>query len=92
MMKTLNLAGTQSHTTIILGITILVVVAVIDLTIHHHAMNKNEVTAQDTTAAPIPQVVVTGRRMTEAEKLNFDLAPEEIARVEIIGTRLTSSD
>jgi len=55
-------------------------------------MNKNEVTAQDTTAAPIPQVVVTGRRMTEAEKLNFDLAPEEIARVEIIGTRLTSSD
>jgi len=35
----------------------------------------------------IHRVVIAGKRMTEQEKLNYDLAPTQIARVEIIGVR-----
>ena len=39
-----------------------------------------------------PNVVIVGKKMTNEEKLVYDLAPQEIARVEIIGKRLTAEE
>ena len=48
--------------------------------------------AHSTQAGPAPdphiyQVVIEGKRMTASEKLNYDLSPDQVARVEITGHR-----
>jgi len=52
-----------------------------------HCQNAQNFITAPTSDNEIHRVVIEGKRMTAQEKLDYDLAPTQIARVEIIGVR-----
>ncbi len=82
-MKTLN--NVQSK--LILALSMLSATAAISLAFHAHGSVIQPAT--ETVSMTAPSVVIIGKKMTDEEKRVYDLAPQEIARVEIVGKRLS---
>ncbi len=75
---------------LIFGFAILSAAAAISLSFHQSGNAKNTQVAAN--YLPVQEVVIEAKRMTPEEKMVYDVAPQEVARVEIIGKRLSVSE
>lgn len=89
-MKSLNLTQIQAQSKLILATAVITASAAISLAFYQPGNATSSMIELGQNY--VQQVIVEGARMTDAEKLNYDLAPQEIARVEIIGKRLTAEE
>ena len=89
-MKTTQLTQASVSNFFVLSFALVAATAAVSLAFHQPVSASNKARLSEEVA--VQQVVIVGKRMTAAEKLAYDLVPEEVARVEIIGHRFSAEE